>query len=100
MKYNKLVRDKIPEYIQNKGGNPISHVAEEKEYWIKLKEKIQEELDEFIKDENIEEFADLMEVLDAVAEYKKFSPHHVKEHREKKAKERGVFKERIILDES
>lgn len=100
MKYNKLVRDKIPEYIRTKGGNPIIHIANEVEYWQKLKEKLFEELNEFKKDESIEEFADLLEVIDAVAKYKNFNPVMIEEVRKKKADERGKFNDRIILDES
>ena len=100
MKYNKLVRDKIPEYIFKKGGNPITHIANDAEYWQKLKDKLIEELEEFKKDENIEEFADLLEVIDAIADYKKFDRNEVEVIKEKKASERGRFKDKIILDES
>lgn len=100
MKYNKLVRDKIPEYIRDKGGNPVTHVADGAEYWRKLKEKFSEEVEEFRKDETMEEFADLLEVMDAVADYKKFDRGKVAEFREKKTVEKGKFKDRIILDES
>lgn len=100
MKYNKLVRDKIPEYIRNRGGNPISHVASEEEYWQKLKEKLLEEFEEFNKDESKEEFADLLEVIDAIADYKNFNKEEIIALREKKVAERGKFKDRIILDES
>ena len=100
MKYNKLVRDKIPEYIRQQGGTPVFHVADEAEYWEKLKAKILEEFDEFTKDESLEEFADLLDVVFALAEYKEFNPADVDAIRKKKAEARGGFKKRIILDES
>lgn len=99
-KYNKLVRDKIPEYIRTKGGDPMYHIANKKEYWEKLKEKLLEEVEEFRVEESAEEFADLFEVLDAIAEYKGFDRQEIKKIQNKKAEERGNFKERIILDES
>ena len=42
----------------------------------------------------------MLEVIDAIADYKGFSRDEVKKIREKKAEERGKFKDRIILDES
>ena len=100
MKYNKLVRDKIPEYIRKKGEVAVFHIADEAEYWQKLKEKLQEEIEEFQKDESIEEIADILEVLEAICDYKKFGKEDVDRIKTKKAEERGGFKKRIILDES
>lgn len=100
MRYNKLVRDKIPQYIKKKGGTPIFHVAKEREYWKKLKEKLNEEVKEFCESESIEEMADLVEITDAACKYKKFNKRKLLTIRKNKARERGVFKKRIILDES
>ncbi len=100
MKYDKLVRDNIPEYIRNKGGTPVYHIASEREYWKKLKEKLSEEVQEFQTDESIEELADLFEVLDAIAEYKGFDRNAIEKVKNEKAEERGRFRDRIILEES
>lgn len=100
MKYNKLVRDRVPEIIRKKGGNPIIYIADKKEYWRKLKEKLIEEIKEFNKDERIEEMADILETINAVIDYKRFNRRKLELIKNKKAKERGGFKKRIILEES
>ena len=96
--YNKLVRDKIPEVIESKGLVPTTHIADDKEYRQSLKAKLLEEVDEFLKDENREEIADIIEVLTAIQLYKNFDPAEVETIRQKKAQERGGFKGRIILE--
>lgn len=100
MKYNKLVRDKIPEFIESKGEKAIFHIATEEEYWQKLKEKLAEEVKEFADSEEIDEIADIQEVIDAICEYKKFDKEELKNIKIKKVEKRGSFKKRIILDKS
>ncbi|MBW2998557.1 nucleoside triphosphate pyrophosphohydrolase [Candidatus Woesearchaeota archaeon] len=94
----KLVRDKIPQIIIDNNKIPISHIAQEKEYWTELKKKLQEEVDEFLEDDNEEELADILEVLYAIFDFKGFSKEKIEEIRENKANKRGKFKKRIILD--
>ena len=100
MKYDKLVRDNIPDHIRSKGGAPITHIADDAEYWQKLKEKLAEEVDEFRKDETVEELADILEVLDAIIEHNRFDKEKINTAKTKKLEERGGFKERIILEEA
>jgi predicted house-cleaning noncanonical NTP pyrophosphatase (MazG superfamily) len=100
MHHNKLVRDNIPEHIRKNGGAPVTHIADDAEYWEKLKEKLTEEVQEFLHDENAEEVADILEVLDAIVAYKQFDPKHVATLKTTKAAERGHFEKRIILEES
>ena len=79
MKYNKLVRDKIPEIIKRNNQIPKTHIADDIEYWEKLKEKLQEETSEFIKDNNEDELADILEILYAICDFKNIDKNHLEE---------------------
>jgi len=94
----KLVRDRIPEIISKAGKTPVTHIASEDDYWKALKEKLQEEVNEFFEDSNEEELADILEVLDAICGFKNIDKKALEALRKKKAAERGGFKGRIILD--
>ena len=100
MKYNKLVRDKIPEIIKHKGKVPITHIADNGEYWQKLKEKLKEEIDEFLERDNEEELADILEIIYAICNFKKIDKQKLEMLRKKKAEKRGSFRQKIILDET
>jgi len=99
MKYNKLIRDKIPEIIKQKGKIPIIHSADEDEYWKKLKEKLLEEVNEYLENPIKEELADILEVIETICEFKKIDKKELESIKKKKAEERGGFKDKIILDE-
>ena len=62
-KYDKLVRDKIPEIIFNTGKKAKVYIANEIEYSAHLKKKLQEEVMEFVENPCAEEAADIMEIL-------------------------------------
>jgi predicted house-cleaning noncanonical NTP pyrophosphatase (MazG superfamily) len=100
MLYNKLVRDRIPEIIKAKNETPITHIADDQEYEIKLKEKLKEEVAEFLKDSNPEELADILEVVYALGDNLGVDTKELEKIRAEKADKRGGFKEKIILDET
>ncbi len=100
MQYNKLVRDKIPEIIKQKGLNPKTHIADETEYWFKLKDKLKEEVNEFLEDSNEEELADILEVINAICKFKDINMESLEILRIKKTEERGSFNNKVILEES
>lgn len=100
MKHDKLVRDNIPAIVKKSGGKAIYHIAKSSEYSQKLKEKLTEEVIEFLKSGEIEELADIAEVVEALAILKKSTFKKVLALKQKKRRERGGFTKRIILEES
>jgi len=100
-KYNKLIRDKIPEILDKKGITYTVHqAASDGEYLARLIAKLQEEIDEFSRDANEEEMADILEVLESIFEARSFSKSDVEDVRLKKLAERGGFKKRLIPDQT
>ena len=100
MKYNKLVRNKIPEIIKKKGSVPITHIASDEEYQQKLKAKLQEEVDEFLKNSNKEELADILKIIYVLRDLYKIDKDKFEQLRKEKVDKRGGFKNKIILDET
>ena len=95
--YNKLVRDRIPEIIEAKGDKCKIDILSDEEYLKMIDAKLDEELEEYHKDQNIEELADLLEVIFAAAEARGYTLEQLESVRAKKAEERGGFKEKILL---
>ena len=82
--YKKLVRDKIPEIIKKNNETPITRVLSDEEYLKELNIKIQEELKEYLESGDVEELADLEEVLRAILDVKKVAYEEFEEIRNKK----------------
>jgi len=75
------------------------HIASKKEYWEKLKEKLKEEVDEFLKNDKEEELADILEVIYALCDFKRISREKLELLRKRKSEKRGRFEHKIILEE-
>lgn len=97
--YNKLVRDKIPEIIEKDGKIYNIEILSNENYLKMLDAKLDEELAEYHKDQNVEELADLMEVIYAVIQARGYSLEELENCRLEKEKKRGAFAERILLKE-
>ena len=95
--YNKLVRDKIPEIIEASGKTCETEILLDEEYLQMLDKKLDEELAEYHRDQNIEELADLLEVLYAVAKARGYSIEELDHVRVEKQKARGGFDKKILL---
>jgi predicted house-cleaning noncanonical NTP pyrophosphatase (MazG superfamily) len=90
--YNKLVRDRIPEIIEENGDECVTHIADGEEFKEKLHEKLVEEVEEFLCQPSEEELADILEVIDALVDLHEFDREVVEKKRVQKRDARGGFK--------
>lgn len=96
-KFNKLVRDHIPEIIEKNGQTAHVAVLEDEEYEKALEEKLKEEVNEYISDNSVEELADILEVLDAILQFRNITWEDVMDAKKKKKEQRGGFDKRLFL---
>jgi predicted house-cleaning noncanonical NTP pyrophosphatase (MazG superfamily) len=92
----KLVRDKIPEIMLAAGQLADVHTAEPYEFQVRLRQKLTEEVHEFLMSQNPEELADILEVLYALAGCLGLDAAKLEALRREKAERRGAFAERIV----
>ena len=93
--YNKLVRDRIPEILDEKGVVYEKRIASPEEYKEELIKKLAEEVDEFTEAGEPEELADVLEVVEALRKLSEYK--NVEALRLQKLQSRGGFDKRIIL---
>lgn len=99
IKYDKLIRDKIPEIIEAKGSKSIVETLDGSSFQKYLDIKLNEELKEYLEDGSVEELADLVEVVYALLDCKGVSREEFEKIRVAKVEERGAFKRRLLLKE-
>ena len=99
--YNKLVRDKIPNIIKDKKETPVVRISDDKEYKYELEKKLYEDYKEVIEasgEDRVEELADMLEIIKALAKLENKTLDDVIEIANKKVDKRGAFEEKIFLE--
>ena len=95
--YEKLVRDKIPEIIEKSGKQCKTEILSDEKYLEMIDKKLNEELAEYHEDQNIEELADLLEVIYAATKARGYSIEELEKVRVEKVEKRGGFDKKILL---
>ncbi len=95
--YNKLVRDRIPEIVENAGKTACVEVLSDAEYQTAVDQKLGEELQEYLAEGDVTELADLLEVLYAAAQARGCSREELEKIRAEKAEKRGAFAKKLFL---
>lgn len=96
--YNKLIRDKIPEIIKASGKASIVRKVVGDEYLKSLLNKLQEEVDEYRESKEIDELADILEIINAIVKYHNMSFNEIENIRILKKEKRGGFDQGLFLE--
>lgn len=98
--YNKLVRDKIIDIIEADGRIAKYRILDENEYRRELNKKLQEEVKEYLEDNNVEELADIVKVIYGILNSTDVSIKEFEKIRINKQEKRGAFEKKIYLEET
>lgn len=98
--FNKLVRDKIPEIIKGNGEVAVCRTLENDEYIKELNTKLKEEVFEYLEDNNVEELADIYEVMLAILKFKNVEVQEFENIRKSKSDKRESFDKKIFLEKT
>lgn len=96
-KYHKAIRDKIPEIIEKDGYSCNVKKLSDEEFLVEIEKKLSEEVSEYQSDKNLEELADIMEVIYRIAKLKGISKEELEKIRIKKVEKRGAFEKNLFL---
>ena len=96
-KFNKAIRDKIPEIIQKDGHTCNIQTLSDEKFLVEIEKKLSEEVAEYQNDKNPEELADILEVIYAIAQLKGISKEELEKIRIKKLQDRGGFEKNLFL---
>ena len=96
-KFNKAIRDKIPEIIQKDGHTCNIQTLSDEKFLVEIEKKLSEEVAEYQNDKNPEELADILEVIYAIAKRRGISKEKLEEIRINKFEERGGFDKNLFL---
>ncbi|HZJ76125.1 MAG TPA: nucleoside triphosphate pyrophosphohydrolase [Oscillospiraceae bacterium] len=95
--YNKLVRDNIPDIIEADNKKCKIKTVAGAELMELLNQKLQEEIDEYIESNDIEELADIVEVIHGILYNRGITIDELESIRLKKKEERGGFSKGVKL---
>jgi len=95
--YNKAIRDKIPDIIEESGKNCNVKKLTNSEFLVQLEKKLVEELSEYQESKNVEELADILEVIYRISELKGITSNELDSIKNEKAKTRGKFDNNLFL---
>ena len=96
--HNKLVRDLIPDIIQNSGRTAHISTLSENDYLAALEQKLLEETREYLQAPCTEEIADILEVIEAICAARHYDMQQVLSVKTQKTAQRGGFEKRIFLE--
>ena len=94
----KLVRDNIPDIIRADNETPVFHICEGDEYTEALENKLNEEVTEYEHSKELVELADILEVVEALAENQGSTFDEVLKLKAEKQKKNGAFDKRYWLE--